>query len=300
MSAAMADDVLTLWHLVNPRLLVEFTGPTVWNRLPWALLAFGTAVGGLIVVYILVKVILGYCCLPQKYHDRLVWSGVDKKTGESQFIRETRNTPQSYKHVFLETLWFIGVFIVLWIASFVAGFDLLSSSLMSIAIGLIATYMFSVVIQNMGAGYWVYLTDKVEECHYVRSATNPVVHGMIHEMHPLYVILQRENDQRNGCYEIQVPMANMLTDVWIRDFNEEGLARSRMEVDAKELQQEGLLKTPNGNGVILPVPATMVKPSLLPGLPGLESSSSVRPQGREIRQVWKPSKKGVRNALKEK
>lgn len=297
MSAAVADDVLTLWHLINPRLLVEFTGPTIWNRLPWALLAFGTAVGGLIVVYI-IKLILGYCCLPRKYHERLVWSGVDEKTGESQFIRETRNTSLSYKHVILETLWFIGVFLVLCIAAFVAGFDLLSSSLMSIAAGLIATYMFSVVIQNMGSGYWVYLTDKVEEFQYVRSASNPVVHGMIHETHPLFVILQRENDQRNGLVEIQVPMANMLSDVWIRDFKEEGHARKRLEADAKELQQEGLLDTGDDDGgIVLPSPATMFRPTpltptIVPGLPGLASSS--------MRQLWKPSKKGVRNALKQK
>lgn len=295
--AAIADDVLTLWHLINPRLLVEFTGPTVWERLPWALLAFGTAIGGLIVVYVLVKVILGYCCLPSKYNDRLVWSGTNEQ-GKDVYKRETRNTSGSYKHVILETLFFVGCFIVLWIASFVAGFNLMSSSLMSIGIGLVATYMFGVVIQNMGSGYWVYVTDKFEEFQYVRSATNPLVHGLINEMHPMFVILQQEKEEGGGLLEIQVPMTDMLSGTWIRDFAAEAKARRwRMEMDRKELENDGYLEEDieaiyNNVDEGLPLPAKMGS--------GGGGGGGKLPLTRAIRGLWRPSKKGggVRNALK--
>lgn len=304
MAAAVADDVLTMWHLVNPKLLLEFTGPTIWERLPWALLAFGVAVGGLIVVYIVVKVILAYCCLPRKYHDRLVWSGVDKVTGEDQFIHETRNTSRSYRHVILETLFFIGVFLVLWIASSVAGFNLLSSSLMSIGIGLIATYMFAVVIQNMGAGYWVYVTDKVEEFQYWRSAVNPNIHGLIHEMHPLYVQLQRENDNKDGLLEIQVPMSDLLSGTWIRDFNAEGSARRRMEADEKELREQGLLKNVvDRENDILPMPAGIHPPAgktSLAGGGGNPFFPGLVPAANRIQRIWRPKRRGVQHSLKQK
>lgn len=240
--AALADDVLTMWHLVDPKLLLEFSGPTMFQRLPWALLAVGIAGGGSIFVYFFVKVFLAYCCLPRKYHDRLVWSGVDEVTGESQFIRETRNKSRSCRHVIIETLFMAGIFLVLVIAASVAGFNLLNSSIMTIGLGLIGSYMFAVVIQNMGSGYWVYVTDKLEEFQYYRMASNPTVHGMINEMHPLYVILQRDNDTNDGLLEIQVPMCMMLTNIWIRDFKAEAIARKRMEVEKEELMKNGHLK----------------------------------------------------------
>lgn len=235
MTAAVAEDVLTLWHLVNPKLFVDFTGPTIWERLPWALLALGVAIGGSIVTYILVKKVLAYCCLPRKYHDRLVWAGVDEQTGKGRFVHETRNSGRSYAHVILETLFFTGVFFSLWIGASVAGFNLLNSTLMSIGLGLIGTYMFAAAIQNMGTGYWVYLTDKVEEFQYYRLATMPHVHGMITEMHPLFVLLQRENDTGDGLLEIQVPMSMMLTDIWIRDFKLESEMRADMDKDASTI-----------------------------------------------------------------
>jgi len=292
MAAAIADDVLTLWHLVNPRLLIEFTGPTIWERLPWALLAFGTAVGGMIAVYIVVKVILAYCILPSKYHDRLVWSGVDPQTNKDIYIREAKNTSGSYKHVFIETLFFVGIFLAAWIGASVAGFDLLSSSLMTVGIGLIATYMFGVVIQNMGSGYWVYVTDKFEEFQYIRNAANPLVHGMINEMHPMFIILQQEKENGGGLCEIQVPMTDMLSGTWIRDFNEEGKARRRMEVNRKELEKEGIIKedideafNTTGHGVVLPMPSKM----------GNGGGGKI-----PIDAMYRSKKQGVRHALKHK
>lgn len=228
--ATIAEDVLTMWHLVNPHMLAKFVGPPMWAKAPWALLSALIGIGGIIVVYIIVKVLLARCILSPKYHKRNEWvlnaEGKREKVNRAGCFR-------SFKHVIVETLFFIGLGVSIMAAASIAGFDLLSSSLMSIALGLIATYMFSVVIQNVGAGYWIYLTDKIEEAQYYRMAMNPEVHGLVLEMHPLYALLECENKTGDDTYEIQVPMSLFLSNVWIRDLKAEKEALHKKDQEAK-------------------------------------------------------------------
>ena len=224
--AAITEDVLTVWHLLDPRALIEFTGSTIWNRLPWALLSFGVAFFGLVAVYIIVKVILASCCFSRKYHNRYIRND---KTGH---YYQDRHRMKSFAHVLIETLFFLGIFLVVWIASYVAGFNLFSSSLLSVGMGLVATYMFAIALQNMGAGYWIYVTDKVEEDQYLRfPQLGPDIHGIVAEMHPMYILLQRENNTNTSLIEVQVPMTLVISSVVIRDFETEMRLRSEMEVD---------------------------------------------------------------------
>lgn len=226
--ADVAEDVLTMWHLLNPAHLAKMASETVWHRLPWALLAIGTGIGGIIVIFV-IKSILSVA-LPKKYRERLVLSGIDEKTGKPIFTQEQHHRLRSYYRVFIETVFFVGIALVLWIASYVGGFDVLSSSLISVGFGLVGTYMFATVIQQMGSGYWVYMTDKVEEGQYLRFPTlSPYIHGRLTELHPLYGILQRTNDAGDGLLEIQVPMSDLLGSHVIRDFKAEAQHEIELE-----------------------------------------------------------------------
>jgi len=208
---------LELYHLLQPRILIEYAEDHLWDRLPWALLALGVVFGGLFVIYI-VKMLLGLCMLPRKYHERYVLIRVDDGSGKKFYAPSMRRRWGSFAHLMLETFFFVGIVITLWIAAHIAGFNFWTSSLVGIGLGLVGTYIFGSALQNIGAGYFVFLTDKVEEGWCISVAG---VKGRITEIHPLYIEIESRDPKTGGALHHQVPMIMILTAVVTRDFNME-------------------------------------------------------------------------------
>lgn len=252
----IAEDVLTLYHLIHPRELISrlYDYPELWHRLPWALLAFGVAVGGIIFVY-LFKSILA-CGLPHRYNESYVLSG--RKNGKHRYVRRRTHNSRSYYRVFLETFFIVGVFLVIWIACWVAGFNFLSSPLMSVGMGLIGSYMFGVAIQQFGSGYWVNVEAMVAEEQYLRfPLLGPEAHGRVTEIHPFFILLQRLNAKGTGLEDIKISMSDVMTQTMVRDYEEEAKVPPRYEYDPNE-PRRGMRQPPDAQGARLKDPLHMV------------------------------------------
>lgn len=218
---------LELEHLLRPRVLVEFAGDELWDRLPWALLAIGVIIGGAFVVW-LIKLLLSYIFIP-KYRERYVLiredkpksksGGVENNAKPTQYFAPTRRMRWgSFAHLILETFFFIAIVLVLWIGAHVAGFNFWTSSIVLGFMGTAVVYIFTAGLQNIGAGYMIFLTDKIEEGWYISVDQYK---GRIIEIHPLYVEIESRDSTTGGAIHHQIPMLRMLTSVVSRFYHEE-------------------------------------------------------------------------------
>lgn len=215
---------LTFKHLISPKLLIKFGVDNAFESLPYSLLALGIAVGGVFVIW-LMKLIFTSCCLHPKYRER--WVTI---RGRLEPIRHKRL--QSVIHLVLESFFFVGIVIVLWIAAAVAGFNFWTSSLVGIAIGAVFTYMFGGALQQIGAGYFIYLTDKIEEGYYIEVNG---VEGRVTELHPLYAEMESIDKVTKGVIHTQVPMLSLITSIVKRNFHKE-LTIPRLSLDSRHIK----------------------------------------------------------------
>ena len=206
---------LELAHLLQPRVLVEFAQDHLWDRLPWALLALGVVFGGALVIWI-IKLILSRIFIP-KYRERYVLLR-EEKSGEKFYTPTRRMRWGSFAHLMLETFFFVSIVIVLWIAAHIAGFNFWTSSLVGVGLGAVGTYIFGAALQNIGAGYFVFLTDKVEEGWFISVGQYK---GRIIEIHPLYVEIEAKDPVTKGALHHQIPMIMLLSTVVTRYYYEE-------------------------------------------------------------------------------
>jgi len=213
--------------LLQPRVLARFAHDQLWERLPWALLSLAVVIVGFAAVYF-AKLLLKMCCLSAKYREKYVL--VKRRGNHKVFVATTRKRWGSVAHLMLETFFFVGVVIVLWIGAHVAGFNFWTSSFVGVGIGLVGTYIFGTALQNIGAGYFVFLTDKIEEGWYIKVAG---VEGRVIEIHPLYVEIEN-HAKSGGALHHQVPMVHILTSVLTRDFNAEYSMRSTTAINPND------------------------------------------------------------------
>ena len=198
---------ITFEHLVNPRLLIEYASNNMWDMLPQSLLAMAVLLGGLIVWWIF-KYIITRIWITKQTSVRL------KSIQNGQFIfgTEVKRTGGSIKNVILETIFIVGVVIIFWVAAHVAGFNFWTNTLVLSSIGLVATYMFGPALQNMGATYFLYLSDKVEEKTYIEVGVGPgKIEGYVLAIHPLYADLDYFDETSSTVRHRQVPTTMLLS-----------------------------------------------------------------------------------------
>ena len=193
----------------------------MFERLPWALLAIGIALGGIIVLWIF-KSLLKCCCLPRKYRDKYVLFEETDNDGKKKpiWVKTTGKPWNSVKHLFLEVAFFIATAIVLWIASAVAGFNFWTSSIVGVGLGLVGTYVFGTPLRTLGSSIFVYSKDLVEEGFYIQIEN---VEGRVVELHPLGAELEAIDRTTGAAMMVHVPMDKFLTEIWVRKYREEKL-----------------------------------------------------------------------------
>ena len=206
------------------KIVVDFNNDHMFERLPWALLAIGIFLGGCVVLFIMKRAFKA-CFLNPKYRTNWVLRRTHQLPNgrvQGEWVQETHHPMGSFKHLIIEVFFLICLVITIWVAAHVAGFNFWSSSLVGVGLGLVGTYMFGAAIQALGAGIFIYMTNKLEEQMYVEVDG---VEGMIRELHPLYAELEYMDKESHGMIHVQVPMTRLLTSIVKRNFSKEGAFR---------------------------------------------------------------------------
>ena len=160
---------------VVPRVLQEYNFDHLWDRLPWALLAIGVVLGGFLVMFLLKK-LAALVCLPRKYREKFVltesYSMANGKR-ELVFRASTRKRWGSVAHLLLETFFFVGIVIVLWVGAHVAGFNFWTSSPRPQQSKIVTYYLFLFLLINfLGISLLLYINKAISSFVLLRISSS--------------------------------------------------------------------------------------------------------------------------------
>jgi small-conductance mechanosensitive channel len=221
---------ITFDHLTNPRMLIEFASDQVWERLPQSLLAMAVLCGGLIMWWLIKYILL------KAFVSRHLIRLKAIRDGRFYFGYERKRTAGSVKHVIVETIFIAGIVIIFWVAAHVAGFNFWTNAITLSAIGLVATYMFGMALQNMGASYFLYLSDKVEEAWYIEVGSGGGrLEGYVVAIHPLFTDLDYFDVKRGIVRSLQIPNSMLITSPVYRNTDKENLYENALQRELARL-----------------------------------------------------------------
>jgi hypothetical protein len=208
------------WTALVERVNVTFDNDDLFHAMPQALIMFAILAGGSIVLF-LIRMLVRKITFPKSQWS-LVNTGHEVKAATpagtaTLFAPKKCNGGLAARHVLVELVFMILLFLTFWVAAYTAGFNFLSSSYITIGISLIGTYMFAAALQNFGSGFWANIENIYQEGNYIRM-TGMGVEGFLVEKNALNILLRRRDPKTGGTLEYRVPQNAILNQVTERDY----------------------------------------------------------------------------------
>ena len=208
--------------LINPREAYLFTLADAWGALPTLLAMAGFFLGAVLVLY-LVKKALEYIFLRKERFKKYVLEQTKDKDAMGRIIKVWRKMPTTHygsiMHLILETLFFMGLVIAALFAAAVGDVNIWQSPIASVGIGLIGTYIFGPGLQQVGSGYFFFLTNAMAVDEYW-ILIGGSIEGRVSRITPFFVELLSIDVNGHGRLH-RVAMTTAMAANWERSFYKE-------------------------------------------------------------------------------
>jgi hypothetical protein len=165
---------------------------------PYVAIMAGILAGGAIVWYIFFWV-TEYFTLGEQRASRYVLQGCDEQGKHwvpQQFL--TGNFVRHLWQLWLQTVFFTGLVFIIWLAASIAGFDPWATSLTTIGISAIATYVFAQPLNHLGCGYFILLTRCMMVGDYWELQGNEKWCGRVTAIFSMWVEFERRDEETNS------------------------------------------------------------------------------------------------------
>jgi small-conductance mechanosensitive channel len=204
----------------------------------YALIMAGMLTGGFIAWYMLMW-LFEYLLL---YRERQTPLILAHKTRESKiWMRRPWRSCGSIKHLVVQTVFFAGLVIIVWIAAASAGFNPWTSAAASLGLSIVGTYVFATPLGLLGAGYFVHLTNAISVGEYYEFyGMGPAWEGRIVAIYSMWVEMARYDPDSGGSEVIYIPISTFLSTPRKRNWIK--------ELEAKPVCRTDPLSTPTSKG----------------------------------------------------
>lgn len=203
---------------------VTYGVSNVFAGIGYTWIAIAILVGGIIAWFLLMALLrwaLLRCCTRREMAEDLVSFGVgplDKKLFERKPTRSCGNVI----YVVVQTLLFSGIIMVVWVAVASAGFNVWSSAVASLAIGMFGTYGCSTIISLVVNGYAAAIAKSVVVGEHVEfHGMGPEWSGRIIAINSLSVDIVRYDKTTKSDEVITMPISRFLDQPRKRNFGQE-------------------------------------------------------------------------------
>jgi hypothetical protein len=185
-----------------------YTMANFWSGFGYVGITVGIFIGGMVVWFGLHSLIQ-WLALGDQRATKCYFVKKDPKTGKPLYWNISKSWVITIRHVvqlFTVTIFFCGVFTLVWLGSAMAGVDPTSAALTNLGITVIATYIFITPLSMIGCGLWILLTGYVMVGDYVMSANlGREYEGKVVAIYIMYVILERFDSEANCAELVKIP-----------------------------------------------------------------------------------------------
>jgi small-conductance mechanosensitive channel len=197
------------------------------DTIPTVIVMCLSLLAGFIILYIVKKLVLWGLmkCARQRYgYKKWIARDVERKVG-SKLAKITWESKEShymfnYIHIFIESLFFIGLLITLLLAASFGGINVwqnpIALSVITVAVG----YVFAAGLQQLGSGYFFFLTNYMSPGEWWEQVGGGIS-GRVINITPFYVEFETLNIERTGALIQRAGMSTVIMSNWQRNYHKE-------------------------------------------------------------------------------
>ncbi|RLC97571.1 MAG: hypothetical protein DRI46_12760, partial [Chloroflexi bacterium] len=217
--------------LISPRAMYSFTISDAVNSLPTLLAMGGCFLGGIIIIYIIKCLLLWWAFRKQnkKYILDSVKTAGKEITNKVWIIVPIHNFGTVW-HLLVESMFSIGVVVVALFAAAVGDINIWQSPIATVGIGLIGTYVFGQGLQQMGSGYFFFLTNSMSYGEYW-ELIGSTVEGRVSRISIFHVEFETFDVTTQSAVLIRTPMTTIMSGNWKRNYHKEQHAVRVSKID---------------------------------------------------------------------
>jgi hypothetical protein len=213
--------------LASPRTFMSEIYYEGIDTIPTVIVMCLSLLAGFIILYIVKKLVLWGLmkCARQRYgYKKWIARDVERKAG-SKLAKITWESKEShymfnYIHIFIESLFFIGLLITLLLAASFGGINVwqnpIALSVITVAVG----YVFAAGLQQLGSGYFFFLTNYMSPGEWWEQVGGGIS-GRVINITPFYVEFETLNIERTGALIQRAGMSTVIMSNWQRNYHKE-------------------------------------------------------------------------------
>ena len=213
--------------LASPRDFLGATFEDAIATIPTLIVMCLCLLAGFIVLYIVKKLVLWAFmkCARQRYgYKKWIAKTIEQKPG-SKFAKIVWESKEShymfnYIHIFIESLFFIGLLITILLAASFGGINVwqnpIALSVITVAVG----YVFAAGLQQLGSGYFFFLTNYMSPGEWWEQVGGGIS-GRVINITPFYVEFETLNIERTGALIQRAGMSTVIMSNWQRNYQKE-------------------------------------------------------------------------------
>lgn len=263
--------------MLRVALEVVYSTQDIWQGLPYVLITLAVFVGGLI-LWCGLFWLLEYGLLRRERRGRVWLVHRDDGGRGSEYRERPQRTCSNMTHLTLQSLFFGGIAVIIWISCATAGFNPWTTAAASLAISVVATYTFASTLGQLGSGFTVLATNTVAVDQYWEFLGMPGYDGRIVAIYAMEVEMERFDEQTKCAEIISVPINTFLSTPRKRNLHKEFHARSVSRDPAECFTAPPSSLPPPTTTIVhaqAPAAARTTRPLALPFLPAVTTGMSV-------------------------
>jgi len=204
---------------------VAYSVRDVFQGLPYALIAMGVFVGGLFLWNILFMILERIALRKER---GTAWILEKKATTEgdhifSKWMKRPSWSWSSLWHFLLQTLFFGGIVMIIWLAGASAGFNPWTTAAASLGMTLAGTYIFATPLSLLGSGYFLIMSNSIAVGQYWEFLGMPGWDGRIHAIYYMEVEMERYDEEKGRGELMSIPISQFLSTprkrIWEKEKN---------------------------------------------------------------------------------
>ena len=208
------------WSDLSPRAIYEFTVSDAFLSLPQLVAMAGFFLSGLLVMWILKKLLEFFLLILPGNEDRSVYAVDAYKKTERHWTYLTSSRAGNWFHLIIETVFISGVFVVCLFTGAIGNVKIWESPVAVASLSIVISYIFAPGLNQMGAGFFCFLFTMMPHNQYWEM-TSGELGGFVKSATPIYVELESIHPHTKTALVVRVPMVTVIAATWQRNIHKE-------------------------------------------------------------------------------